>query len=32
MKAIEKVEYRRYGELIQVSTKDEVEGMIIGAL
>ena len=29
MKVIEKVEYRRYRELIQVSTKDEVEGTII---
>ena len=29
MKAIEKVEYRREGELIQVSTKDEVEGTIM---
>ena len=29
MKAIEKVEYRRHGELIQVSTKDEVESTIM---
>ena len=29
MKAIEKVEYRRDRELIQVSTKEEVEGAIM---
>ena len=29
MKAIEKVEYRRNGELIQISTKEKVEGVIM---